>query len=227
MGAPYHPETNGLAERMVQTVKQALKKMGNQSGEMSAKIQRFLYSYRNAAHAATGKSPAKMLLGRELRSKLDLLRPHTRKSKEVPARFEEGQEVLARDYRPGQGKWHKGIVERRIGTYLYLVRAENRILKRHVDQLLPSKEGSVGQTEEEEEEVSSTKPSGLKIAPKTTSVSFTSQQNEPRPQPAPSQNHEIERPSLIQPVRPNPPLPPIKPPTLRRSGRRGCTSRSF
>jgi hypothetical protein len=122
-------------------------------------ILRFLYSYRNAAHSATGKSPAKILLGRELRLKLDLLRPHTRKRKEVPARFEEGQEVLARDYRPGQGKWHKGIVERRIGTYLYLVRAENRNLKRHVDQLLPLKEGSVGQTEEEEE-LSSTNMGG-------------------------------------------------------------------
>ena len=218
MGAPYHPETNGLAERMVQTVKQALKKMENQSGEMSAKIQRFLYSYRNAEHSAIGKSPAKMLLGRELRSKLDLLRPHTRKSKPVPARFEEGQEVLARDNRSGQGKWHKGIVERRIGTYLYLIRAENRILKRHVDQLLPSKEGPVDQ-DGEEEEMPSTRPIELKITPKTTSVSLPRQQNAPRPQTAPPQIQEIEQPSLTPPVLPNPPVPAIVPPTLRRSGR--------
>ena len=69
----YHPATNGLAERAVQTVKRGVKK--TKSGTLSDKIARFLFAYRNTPHSTTGVSPAELSMGRKLRSPLDLLKP--------------------------------------------------------------------------------------------------------------------------------------------------------
>ena len=83
--SPYHPASNGLAERAVQIVKRGLKKVT--SGNMSARIAQVLFTYRITPHTTTGVSPAELLLGRRLRTKLDLIRPNTAK------RVEERQEA--------------------------------------------------------------------------------------------------------------------------------------
>ena len=194
MGAPYHPETNGLAERMVQTVKSALKKMEKQPGDLLEKVQRFLYSYRNTAHAATGTSPAKLLLGRELRTRLDLLRPQNRQTEVIPANFEVGQTVLARDYRPGQEKWQNGVVERRIGAYLYLIRAGKLVLKRHVDQLLPR----TGESKVVPEEVTTAEKTNHKSTEAVAEDRPAKMVSISLPRPFPESNAAIDPPRTIQ-----------------------------
>ena len=62
--APYHPATNGQAERFVQTFKQAMKAAKGDLGAVKLHIAKFLLAYRNATHATTGESPAMLLLGR-------------------------------------------------------------------------------------------------------------------------------------------------------------------
>jgi len=59
---PYHPATNGLAERAVQTFKRGMKKL--KLGTLQDKISRFLFAYRNIPQSTTDVSPAKLLLGR-------------------------------------------------------------------------------------------------------------------------------------------------------------------
>ena len=54
--APYHPASNGLAERAVRTIKQGLRKMTE--GSLSDRIARFLFQYRNTPHSTTGMIPA-------------------------------------------------------------------------------------------------------------------------------------------------------------------------
>ena len=71
--APYHPSTNGLAERAVQTVKQGIKQMEGDS--LEEKLSRFLHKYRIAPHSTTGISPSELLMGKRLRSRLDLIYP--------------------------------------------------------------------------------------------------------------------------------------------------------
>ena len=71
--APYHPSTNGLVERAVETFKQGMKKPGD--GSVDTKLARFLLSYRINPQSTTGESPAQLRWGRTLRSHLDLLRP--------------------------------------------------------------------------------------------------------------------------------------------------------
>ncbi len=73
---PYHPATNGLAERAVQTVKNGLKMT---HGSLQDRLSWFLFTYRNMPQSTTGVSPAELLLGRRLRSPLDLLKPDLHK----------------------------------------------------------------------------------------------------------------------------------------------------
>ncbi|XP_054749712.1 uncharacterized protein K02A2.6-like [Lytechinus pictus] len=62
--APYHPSTNGQAERFVQTLKQALRAARSDGGSPQAQLDRFLLAYRNARHAVTGEAPAVLFMKR-------------------------------------------------------------------------------------------------------------------------------------------------------------------
>ena len=47
---------------------------------LNKKIANFLLMYRNAPHSTTTETPAKMFLGRNLRSRLDLIRPNVKRT---------------------------------------------------------------------------------------------------------------------------------------------------
>ena len=53
--APYHPASNGLAERAVQTVKSGITKTAGDI--VDTKLQRLLFDYRRTPQTTTGKSP--------------------------------------------------------------------------------------------------------------------------------------------------------------------------
>ena len=71
--SPYHPASNGLAERSVQTFKEHMKKISDDT--LETRISRFLFWNRLTSHTTTGVTPAELLLGRIPRSQLDLLKP--------------------------------------------------------------------------------------------------------------------------------------------------------
>ena len=73
---PNHPASNGLAERAVQTVKEALK---TTTGDLETRLARFLFQYRLTPHSSTWQPPAELLMGRCPRSHLDLLFPSVTK----------------------------------------------------------------------------------------------------------------------------------------------------
>lgn len=145
--APYHPSSNGLAERAVQIVKRGLRK--TTGGSVRSRLAKFLYAYRLAPQGTTGRSPAEMLLGRRPRSRLDILRPLTaervetqqlkQKSKHDAHAHErllqEGDSVLVRNYLQGE-KWLPGTIVRQTGPVSYSVRlSDGRERRCHQDQV--------------------------------------------------------------------------------------------
>lgn len=61
--SPYHPSSNGLAERAVQCFKEGLKR--SPSGDsLKNRLAKFLFCYCLTPHSTTGVSPAELLLGR-------------------------------------------------------------------------------------------------------------------------------------------------------------------
>ncbi|XGW10499.1 hypothetical protein V3C99_012187 [Haemonchus contortus] len=78
---PFHPQSNGQAERFVDTLKRALLK--SKGGEKSELLAEFLKCYRKTPSTMTPKqlSPAELFLGRQLRTTLTLLKEELRNEK--------------------------------------------------------------------------------------------------------------------------------------------------
>jgi hypothetical protein len=68
---PYHPQSNGCAERMVQTVKRGLRAFSSHRGSFEAYLAKLLLNYRATARSDGRGSPS-ALMGRQLRSPLTL-----------------------------------------------------------------------------------------------------------------------------------------------------------
>ena len=78
--SPYHPASNGLAERMVQTFKQSMKKTAKDGSPLQQRLANFLLTYRTTPQATTNVAPCELLMGRVLRTRFDMLgRVHRRK----------------------------------------------------------------------------------------------------------------------------------------------------
>nr|CAI5835249.1 unnamed protein product [Callosobruchus analis] len=141
LSAPYHPATNGMAERCVQTFKQSLRAL--KGDNISKQLDKFLLHYRVTQHCITGVSPAFLMFGRDIRTRLDFLKPqiksleHTNNNITRNVReFSVGERVECRDYIHSD-KWEFGRVTERVGKLHYLVRLDDgRIWKRHVDQMI-------------------------------------------------------------------------------------------
>lgn len=73
---PYHPRSNGQAERFVDTFKRALRKASGSPTDKS--IQQFLQAYRVTPNAniETSKTPAEVMFGRKVRSIFHKLLPN-------------------------------------------------------------------------------------------------------------------------------------------------------
>ena len=74
---PYHPATNGLVERFVQSLKAALKASLNSGLPLHRRVLNFLFTYRSTPHTTTGVSPSSLFLHRRIRTRLDLLHPNS------------------------------------------------------------------------------------------------------------------------------------------------------
>ena len=144
--APYHPASNGQAERMVRTFKESLATLSE--GNLQTKVDRLLYKYRIMPHSTTGKTPAQMMFNRELRTPFHLIKPGSltvqskseESAKENTRKFEQGAKVWARNFGEGE-KWIPGVVSKKLGNVTYEISLEGREdSNRHIDHLRERKE---------------------------------------------------------------------------------------
>ncbi|XP_062401725.1 LOW QUALITY PROTEIN: uncharacterized protein K02A2.6-like [Sardina pilchardus] len=146
--APYHPSSNGCAERAVRVFKEGIRKMGE--GSLETKVSRLLFKYRSTPQTTTGATPAELLMNRRLRSVLDLVCPalgdkvgqkqamqkeyHDKHARDRA--FTESDQVYVRGY-SGQ-KWIPATLIKRTGPVSWRVKTQDgKVARRHQDQIRP------------------------------------------------------------------------------------------
>lgn len=75
---PYHPQSNGLAERMVKTFKERMNIID--APDQFLRLQSFLFSHRNTIQRSTGRTPSELVLGRTSRGIFDQLKPDVQRN---------------------------------------------------------------------------------------------------------------------------------------------------
>ncbi|CAK1590402.1 unnamed protein product [Parnassius mnemosyne] len=163
---PYNPASNGQAESFVKIVKKGIKSsvLGSRNrNECRLKILKYLFDYRNSVHSVTGSSPAELVFGRKLRTRLDLLHPqltstpltslnddvkqkqcsqikcHGGNNKQV---YAPGDEVMFKKFlNNSKFLWCQGTVIKRLGKVLYLIKdhGSSTDVKKHKNQIVLNK----------------------------------------------------------------------------------------
>ncbi|XP_060073916.1 uncharacterized protein K02A2.6-like [Ylistrum balloti] len=143
--APYHPSSNGEAERAVRTCKTGMKNLEDEERTLNQKLTSFLLSYRTTPHTLTKVTPAELFMGRKLRTRLDIIRPNLKQSVQLRNQqhvkkdrtMEVGDLVMVHDYRGQKRKpsWVRGLILQKLGPVTYTVQVGELQWKRHIDQM--------------------------------------------------------------------------------------------
>lgn len=119
---PYHPQSNGVAERMVQTVKNGLSRLeGSMSGiTKELKLQNFLFMYRNIPNC-TGMSPNEIIFKYKPKIPFDLMKPQkdVKTNESIGSRYQVGEMVWCKSF--DKKMWVKGVVSKCLSPVRYLV----------------------------------------------------------------------------------------------------------
>ena len=119
-------------------------------GTIQDKLSKFLFTYRITPHSTTGNSPAELLMGRRLRSKLDFLYPDIAQQvgrqqlhqkilhdTQKPVRkFVIGDKVYVEMFFSSPHKWLPGTITTVSGPLSYHIQlSDGRLCRRHVDNI--------------------------------------------------------------------------------------------
>lgn len=222
---PYHAQSNGAAERTVQTVKKNLLKLVLEEKRLTRKtgfqhkIDNFLFSYRNTPHTSTGKTPAELFLQRRPRTRLSLLLPmldDIPKSPSTVPLYHVGDAVYVRTVRGEKVSWMPGEILRQRGKVTYDVWVTGQRRYCHIDHLRPRTQPNVP-VEEVQPEFPRQRQPVLPDPLKPASSAEVLEEKLPN-QLEEGEQHQLpnERSTSVEPS----PVPPVDPPrSPRRSGR--------
>lgn len=146
--SPYKPSSNGAAESTVKIIKNCLKKAIIEKQDWQLALDKFLLYYRSTPHSLTGKSPAQLLFGRNLRTHYDIIRPSiedrvrdkqnviNNKRNSKVRQFEIGDRVQFKQFKNNKSFWGKGVIVKRLGPVSYQVGQNDKVFKKHVDHII-------------------------------------------------------------------------------------------
>ena len=126
-------------ERVVQTVKEGLRKQQGETLEIC--LAKVLFHHRLTPNTTTGRSPAELLMNRQLKSRLDLIRPDVRskveQKQEEQKFYHHDRQVKERNFGLGESvavenhsklasdKWIPAVVISKTGPVSYVVETQN------------------------------------------------------------------------------------------------------
>lgn len=198
------------AETYVKVIQKGIKTllMSNTSNvKINCKLMKYLFDYRNSIHSTTGTSPAQLVFGKQLRSRLDLL---TETNSPPPSLTDGGSLVkdkqsLQVSYHGGsartdfkisdrvlykkyinKNKFHclRGKIIQTLGKRLYLIEDEltGSFIRKHINQIIADR----GQ-----ETLTSSPLGPVMTSTKTASVTPTATVFLPAPTPGPVQSTSV------------------------------------
>lgn len=149
--SPFHPQSNGQAERFVDTFKRSINKLQGE-GNLDENLETFLKMYRTAPNdnCPSKKSPAEIMLGRKIRTVFDLLKPvnkseatrntkmeeqFNRKHGAKSRNFDVKEKVYVQIHKNSNWRWEEGVIKEKVGSVNYVVAISHRDIKAHANQI--------------------------------------------------------------------------------------------
>lgn len=138
--APYHPATNGQAERMVAETKCTLGKLRERT--LLCRISRFLYK-QHSTITTSGKTPAELMFGRHCATVLDRMHSHlpseplqdSSRTADNVIHFHKYQLVYMPNF-SAEPRWVPAVVVQSTGSRSYLLKtSDGSVHRRHVDYI--------------------------------------------------------------------------------------------
>lgn len=133
---PFHPASNGLAERFVRTFKTSVQKNIDDNMCVQDAVLKFISTYRFMPNCE-GKSPAELLHNRPVRTIWTQLFDSTNQKFQKSTRYNKFQindPVYVRNYGKGK-KWIPGVILAKVGNVIFIVKIEKGNIRRHINQM--------------------------------------------------------------------------------------------